>query len=100
MLWIIVLGIVVGAGLLGFVLLRTTNGERRRSAAWNDLHARGRLITSQLAHLREVDAHHEPPGRPRALRVRPAKKAGFMWRRHAPLPRDAGVSPADPLPPL
>ena len=95
MWWIIPLGLVLGTFFLGFLLTRTTPGERRRSANWNDLHARGRLFTVQLAHLREVEARHEAPGRPRVARGRTAKKAGFLWRRHAPASHDASGSPPD-----
>jgi hypothetical protein len=96
MWWLILLGIVLGGVLLGFVLIRTTNGERRRSANWNDLHARGRLFTSQLAHLLEVETRHAATVGPSVPRVRFAKKAGFFWRRRKSVPRDTGGSPPDP----
>jgi hypothetical protein len=95
MWWIILLGIVLGGGLLAFVLLRATKGERRRSANWNDLHARGRLFTSQLAHLLEVETRHAAPVKPSAPRIKCAKKAGFMWRRRTSAPRDAGGPTSD-----
>jgi hypothetical protein len=99
MWWISVLSIVVGAVFLGFVLTRTTKGERRRSANWHDLHTRGRLFTSQLAHLREVETRRGAPGTPRVPRGKSAKRAGFLWRRHAPVPGVAGGSRPDRLPP-
>jgi hypothetical protein len=100
MWWIILLSIVLGGVLLGYVLMHATNGERRRSADWNDLHARGRLFTLQLAHLREVEAQHPAPVRPAAPSFRSATKAGFVWRRDTSAPRDGSGSPPDPHVPV
>jgi hypothetical protein len=94
--WIILLSVVLGAAVIGFVLTRTTNGERRRSAQWNDLHARGRLFTSQLTHLRQVEDRRIDSDTPQVPRGGSAKKARFPWRRRTSASRDAGASPSDP----
>jgi hypothetical protein len=100
MWWMILLGIVLGGVVLGFVLFRTINGERRRVTRWNDLHARGELFTSQLAHLREVEASHAAPARPSVPHVGSAKKAGIIWRRRPSAARDASGSKPDPQVPV
>lgn len=82
-----------------FVLTRTTKGERQRSAQWNDFHARGRLISTQLAYLRDVEGRRSVPGTPGAPRVRSVKRTGFLWRRSVSARRNAGGAPPDPSAP-
>ena len=58
--WTLLPVIIAVAVFLGLLLARTVAAERRRSANWDDLRERGKLIASQLAHLREVAARKDP----------------------------------------
>jgi hypothetical protein len=95
MWWIILFVIGVGAVFLGFLRFRTTAGERRRFARWSDLHERGKLMTAQLARLREVEVGNEGAGRRQVVRSRTAGRGRWAWRRRAPAKPGTGSGVAD-----
>jgi hypothetical protein len=98
--WILALGIVGGSVFLAFLLTRTTHRQRRRSAQWNDLHERGRLISAQLTHLRAAETRRAAPAAPPGPPAKPAGKPRFSWRRRPSAPPARGEPPPAPIAPV
>ena len=93
MWWITSLAILVPVAFLAVLAARKTAADRRRSAAWNNLHERGKLIASQLAHLNKVEAR-EAPGVPRERSSgrSEAKKPRSFWPRRAAMKKGRSLS--------
>jgi hypothetical protein len=102
MWWFIVPGIIAVVVLSGVLLYWKNGADRRRSATWNDLHERGKLIASQLAQLNRLRTGNEEPSAEagESTKLEAKKKTGSFWPRRSIHRQDGEPSaiPVDAMP--